>query len=184
MRSHFWLASVPCCAALSFAALSGSVAPAAAQEKSLPEKSPRFALSIGAYSGAQLFDYEDHGVSFRLDYTFYRLPRHEAVASLLYADVTTEYKPSFAIGGGFGSGSISGSTRRRSMWLGSAEYRWRFGSGNRAYIGVGLGVGDTVVSTLPLGYDFGSLFVEARTYIGADDNFASLSSTVGLGIRF
>ena len=186
MRSYFLFVLMLRCTALCFFAFAVLLIPAAAQEKPVAsaDKSPRFALSFGVYNGAQLFNYEDQGVAVRLDYTFYRLPRHEAVVSLLYADVTSVYKPSFFSGSFFGSGNMSGSVTRKGLWLGSAEYRWRFGSGNHAYIGLGLGIGDSTVVTLPVGYDFGSLFVEARAYVGGDDNGPTLSSTLGFGVRF
>lgn len=104
MRPYFWLAPTPCCAALCLVALAAPCVPAFAQENAPApmNKFPRFAFSVGVYSGGQLFNYAESGVAFRLDYTFFQRPRHEAVVSLLYADVTNTSTPLFSFFGNSG----------------------------------------------------------------------------------
>ena len=105
----------------------------------------------------------------KLDYSYFRPTRHEALLSLAYFNSDR--------GGGSGLYGIT------------TEYRWRFGGRGAGYyaLGGGLGLADgysNFVATSGLGADFGGFFLEFRNHVFTEGgNYVGFPSFI-LGGRF
>ena len=92
------------------------------------------------------------GFAVKADRSFFRATRHEAVLSAWYLN-----------------------TSGTSVYLGTGEYRWRFGGHGKAYYALGLGYGtnsnhsSSAVATSGWGYEFGKFTAELRSFAASSD---------------
>ncbi len=146
--------------------LAGPAATRADQPDSGLEK--RFSLSLGLFD-ASTFDLlssssSSHGLAAKLDYSFFRPTRHEAVATIWYL-----------------SGRSGGSSE--SLFAGTAEYRWRFGGHGIAYWSTGLGPGSGSSFADTVTFDAGSTIKRTFAVVGNEKVYVPVGTFETLEVQ-
>ncbi|MCW3052061.1 MAG: hypothetical protein JWN14_1231 [Chthonomonadales bacterium] len=110
------------------------------------------ALGVASISHSDSGSSTESGFAAKVDWSYFRPTRHEAVATLWFVNVS-------------GANTEALTT----------EYRWRFGGHGIAYYGLGLGVAtgnglNSVVFTDGLGVDLGRFTLEVRSLSSGSDS--------------